>query len=506
MFERRKLFKLAAAGTIGSATVMSLGACGFHRSSVSTFGELSFDNELHIPPLAESRTDNGGTRLFDLSIQSGETQIKPGDPTRTWGINGDFLGPTIRAHRGEDIGFVVHNGLDEPTSLHWHGMHVPAVMDGGPHQEMQPDSSWYPQWTVNQPAASLWYHPHPHGDTAKHVYRGLAGMFIIDDEETDALNLPSEYGVDDVPLIVQDKAFDSDNQLDESEPTGSPSGILGDEITINGTHSPHFTVTTRLVRLRLLNGSGTHPFNFGFDDDREFHLIATDGGLLPEAVELDRLMLTPGERAEIIVEFSPGEETVLRSYSMNHLYVDGSQARAFGLGDELDLCQFRAAEELADDSEIPTDMAPAPDLDSHEVDNRRDFVFSSTHINGERMDMDRIDFGARVDTTELWTIENEHGNFHNFHVHDVQFQILSIDGSEPPAHLRGWKDTMFLPNFEPVEIALRFSEYTDPNIPYMLHCHVLQHEDEGMMAQFVVLDEGEEIGSIPENAMHSEHN
>ncbi|QSB05325.1 multicopper oxidase family protein [Natronoglycomyces albus] len=493
--------KLAATSAAGSAAIASLGACGRHRAAVNTFGEIDFSNELSIPALAQARTDNGGTRVFTLGISAGETQIKPGKKTQTWGIDSSILGPTIRARRGEQIGFLIHNGLDETTSIHWHGMHLPAVMDGGPHQEMHPGAEWYPQWTVDQPAASLWYHPHPHGHTAEHVYRGLAGMFIIDDDETDALNLPSEYGVDDLPLIVQDKAFDEDNQWDASSPMGTPSGILGDEILVNGTHSPYFDVTTRLVRLRLLNGSTTHPFNFGFDDDRDFQFIATDGGLINEPFTTNRIMLTPGERAEIVVAFEPGDEAILRSYPMD-ISIRGNEARAFGIDDQFDICQFRATSELADDTEVPSTLAPEPNLDIDDVITRRNFQFSGTHINGKRMDMERIDFGVRLDNTELWTVENEHNNFHNFHVHDVQFQVVSLDGNDPPAHWKGWKDTIHLPNFEPVELLLRFTDYADPNIPYMFHCHVLRHEDDGMMGQFVVLEEGQEIGSVPDNAFH----
>ena len=144
--------------------------------------QVAFETPLAIPPLAPSRLAADGTRVFDLTAQDGTTEFRPGVQTRTWGFNGDYLGPTLRASRGEQIAAEVTNGLDEPTSVHWHGMRLPAEMDGGPHQEVAPGQTWRPTWRIDQPAGTLWYHPHPHGATEKHVYRGLAGMFIIDDD------------------------------------------------------------------------------------------------------------------------------------------------------------------------------------------------------------------------------------------------------------------------------------------------------------------------------------
>ncbi|GAB3659111.1 multicopper oxidase domain-containing protein [Glycomyces tarimensis] len=469
----------------------------YGNAKLDTVGKVDFDTPLGIPPLAASEVDSSGTRVFDLEIQAGQTAFKSGRPTETWGVNGTFLGPTIRAERGEEVAFAIHNTLEEETSIHWHGMHLPAVMDGGPHQAVSPGETWAPQWTLNQPASTLWYHPHPHGRTARHVYRGLAGMFIIDDEESETLGLPNEYGVDDLPFIVQDRKFDDDNQFDESAPFMSSVGVFGDEILVNGTLGPYFDVTTRLVRLRLLNGSNSRLYNFGFADDRRFALVATDGGLLPEAWETDRLQLSPAERAEIVVAFEPGETVELRSYAAAFGYT-GPLSRTNGADDRLDICQFRAADALADETEVPAVMGTAPDVDTNQIAQERSFRLSGFNsINGEQMDMHRIDFGVREGTTEVWEVSNSDGFLHNFHVHDVQFQVLTVDGEAPPPHLSGWKDTVQLEPQVPYRLAMRFSDYTDPNMPYMFHCHILLHEDSGMMGQFVVLGEGEEVGQVP---------
>jgi FtsP/CotA-like multicopper oxidase with cupredoxin domain len=487
---------------VGGAVVLGGGGLGVYYAAAKrdTVGKIAFDKALSIPSLAESASSESGARAFTLGLQPGETRFKDGPATRTWGVNGTYLGPTIRARRGERVEFAVHNGLDQETSLHWHGMHLPAAMDGGPHQLVAAGGTWRPQWTVGQPAATLWYHPHVHGATADHMYRGLTGLFIVDDEDAEALNLPSEYGVDDVPMIVQDRAFDGDNQFEQRVPLGGSLGVIGDEILVNGTIGPYFDVTTRLVRLRLLNGSNARLYNFGFSDDRSFSLVATDGGLLAEPWGTDRLYLSPGERAEIVVAFQPGERVELRSYPSEY---GGALGRLDGFDDRLDICQFRAARTLAGDAELPAVLGVVPDLAGEPVTEERSFALASDQINGRSMAMDRIDFGVREGTVEVWEVTNDNGFLHNFHVHDVQFQVLTVDGEPPEPFLRGRKDTVLLVQGKRYRLAMRFSDHTDPNMPYMYHCHLLQHEDEGMMGQFVVLGEGEQVGVVPQNHHHS---
>jgi FtsP/CotA-like multicopper oxidase with cupredoxin domain len=485
-------------GIAGLVLVMGLGfggyvAWSYLSATVDTTGEVDFDRPLAIPPLAESTVDAEGRRVFDLTLQRGESDFGRGAPTPTWGVNGSYLGPTLRAARGEQVLLNVTNHLGEESSLHWHGMHLPAAMDGGPHQPVADDATWSPTWQVDQPAATLWYHPHPHGTTAEHVYRGVAGMFILDDDRE--VSLPSEYGVDDVPVIVQDKEFDG-SELDTSHSLFESTGILGDTILVNGTPSPYLDVTTELVRLRVLNASNARIYNFHFDDDRPYHLVGTDGGLLPEPVELTRLVLSPGERAEIVVAMTPGDRTVLRSAPL-----ESDHNRFAGTEDRFDVLELRASEELAESPDLPAELAPAPDLDRSEVTATRDFALQSTRINGREMDMSRIDETIEVGATELWRVRNSSGNLHNFHVHDVQFAVATLNGDEPPPELRGWKDTIFIPPNREVELLMRFTDYSDPDVPYMFHCHLLRHEDEGMMGQFVVVDPGKSAGT-PDAAGH----
>lgn len=253
-----------AAVAVLVAGLVGIGAWLYARADVSTVGDLSFENELRIPELDGGRRGDDGVVRFELDVQTGATQFRPGEPTDTWGVNGSYLGPTLRATRGDDVELSVANGLDEVTTMHWHGMELPARMDGGPHQPVAPGETWRPAWTVDQPASTLWYHPHPHGETAEHVYRGVAGMFILDDPEAAELDLPDTYGVDDLPVIVQDRSFDGDNQFELSERFLSNVGLVGDELLVNGTHNPHVVVAHERVRLRLLNASNARSYDFGF--------------------------------------------------------------------------------------------------------------------------------------------------------------------------------------------------------------------------------------------------
>lgn len=443
---------------------------------------------LPIPPQAEATVGADGTRVFTLRAMAGETEMLPGVRTATWGFNGAILGPTLRARRGESVAVHVENALPEPTTVHWHGMHVPAQCDGGPHQTVPAGGQWQPRWEVRQPAATLWYHPHPHGATEKHIYRGLAGMFLVDDD-TDGL--PRDYGVDDIPLIIQDRRFTPSGALDESDPTDV--GLLGDTIVTNGIAGAHLTVRTERVRLRVLNGSGGRLYNLGFSDDRVFHVIAGDGGLLAAPVPATRVQLSPGERAEIVVESRPGQDYALQSFPIDHRAgLEKEEAARFGIGDSFTVMRLQPERNLRPSAALPAALATSATLPDEATAVHREFDLQWFMINGNRMDMNRIDFHATVDTDEIWTVRNVDNWPHNFHVHDTQFRIIDIDGAPPPPQLAGLKDTVYTPPGQRIRLAVRFSDYTDPTFPYMYHCHLALHEDQGMMGQFLVLNPGQQ--------------
>ncbi|GAA0720438.1 multicopper oxidase domain-containing protein [Dactylosporangium roseum] len=455
------------------------------RSGIDTTGKVEFERALRIPPLAESTVDKDGRRVFELRAQAGESDLGHG-ATRTWGYNGSYLGPTLRAGRGEQVVVNIRNGLGESTTLHWHGMHLPARADGGPHRPIVAGGSFQAAWKLDQPAATLWYHPHPDRHTEAQVYRGLAGMFITDDPGTDSAALPHEYGVDDVPVIVQDKDFDG-SQLSMGGRFGGDIGVLGDEILVNGTPGPYLDVPTELVRLRLLNASTARIYNFTFSDGRPFALVGTDGGLLEEPYPMRRLRLSVGERAEIVVAMRPGERVTLRS--VKPLPDFGFGDRKFSGGeDSFDVLQLRAAPALRKSTAVPKTLVATPRLDPGQAAKTRDFTLSGRQINGDRMDMERVDAVVVKNTIEVWNVRNGHDTPHSFHIHDVQFQVLTVDGAAPPRQLGGWKDTIFLEPRKRYSVIARFSDHADPTTAYMFHCHVLRHEDEGMMGQFVIVE------------------
>ena len=447
-------------GVVGLALVGVAAGLGvlYARADTSTVGELAFANELKIPPLLEGQADGDRAKVFDLRLQTGTSELLPGKTTETWGINGPYLGPTLRVESGERVRMNVRNDLPEPTTVHWHGMHLPATADGGPHQPIARGETWSPAWTIDQPAATLWYHPHPHPDSDEQIYRGVAGMIVVDDPEADRLSLPSTYGLDDVPVILQDKNFDDDGRLHFSKGLISPTGILGEEILVNGTHAPYFEVAAELTRLRLLNASSARVHELGFGDGRPFELIATDGGLLEAPVRLERLPLSPGERAEIVVRLDPGERVVLRSFEPN-LGTNFWDGRFAGADDSFDLLELRSAARLRPSPPLPGQLArpdpvgtPVPGVD-------RSFELGGQgSINDREFDLDRIDAEAPVATTQVWQVRNASGTRHNFHVHGVRFRVLDYAGGAPPPRLTGWKDTVYVPPDETVRFLVELSD------------------------------------------------
>jgi FtsP/CotA-like multicopper oxidase with cupredoxin domain len=456
-----------------------------------------YTRPLVIPPLLEPTVDAAGTKRFALKLQTGRTELLPGTKTETWGANGSHLGPTLRARRGDKVAVDVTNTLPETTTLHWHGMHLPPEMDGGPHQMVEPKKTWSPSWTVTQPAASLWYHPHLHGKTESHVYRGLAGMWLLDDDESDRLPLPKQYGVDDIPLVLQDKRMADDGTL-EGMPffvrnvlVGGPVGLVGDKIFVNGTHQPMFAATTTKVRMRVVNGSNGRVYNLGFADDRPFSLIGLDNGLLDKPVSLKRLPVSPGERVEIVADIKPGESAVLRSHP-NQLGVPFPGNRLAGGDDTIDLLRISAGDQLAPSAALPERLSARTLADPPAGARVRPMeFFGQSYINNKSMDMSRVDEVVTAGTTEIWDVTTDEMP-HSLHLHGSTIKVLDVDGGPPQPWDRGPKDTVNLKPSGRTRIAVYAPEYTSEKHPYMFHCHVLFHEDLGMMGQFLSVKPGRE--------------
>ena len=258
---------------------------------------------LPIPP--ELRADAAGS--IELDARTGAMRFLGDRETATYGVNGPYLGPALRLRRGETATVRVANNLPENITMHWHGLIIPGAADGGPHQVIAPGKWWRTQFTINQPAATLWYHPHYYPSTARLVIKGLAGLLIVDDEEADRLPLPSRWGVDDIPLIIQDRRFTADGRLfDRMNAIAVTNGYVGDITLVNGARYPRARAARGWIRLRILNGSNARGYRLGISDGRSFYVIASDGGLLASPVELKELPIYAGERFEMLVDGRDG--------------------------------------------------------------------------------------------------------------------------------------------------------------------------------------------------------
>ena len=434
--------------------------------------------ELAIPPLLDPDPVNG-VKHFGLTIQEGSKSFFEGIDTRTYGISADYLGPTLLLRRGEEVSIDYANALSEPTTMHGHGMHLPAIMDGGPHQIINPGKKWSARYRVDQHACTNWYHPHLMGKTADQVYMGLAGMIYLEDDESRSLNLPKRYAVDDIPLVIQDRLFDSAGQLDYSPTTQQiRQGYMGDTFLANGVISPYFQAEAGLLRLRILNGSNARVYRFAFSDNRDFQLIASDNSFLPSPVEIEEVRLSPGERAEIVVDLS-------RDY--------GSATTLVDLDSGAQLLEVRVNKRSTYGSKVPLQLSKTlefPNAADAVRTRRFDLGMRRMHmtINGKVMDINRIDEVVPLGQLEIWEVRNTMNMNHNFHIHATHFTILERNGSASNLlpHERAYKDVIFMPPQSSVKLLVKMTDYRDSNSPYMYHCHILEHEDDGMMGQFVV--------------------
>ena len=463
------------------------------RAEVNTHDQGS--NPLLIPPLLPARPEEG-TDVFDLVLRHGETEFFKGVKTRTIGINQSYLGPIVRLTAGNNVRLNVTNNLTEDATLHWHGFHLPAASDGGPHQVIRPGTTWSPEFRVRQKAGTFWYHSHQMGKTAEQVWAGLAGMMIVDDPEVSGLGLPSNYGVDDIPIVLQDRTFNEDGQMPYA-PTWRDveMGMKGNVPLTNGTLGSFFDASAGLLRLRLLNGSNSTFYAMHFADGRRFLQIASDGGLLERPFETNQVLLASGERAEVLVDLSNGETALLRAAPMNGrdaIKVDEVLARTLkGENDPFNFLEIRAAGR-GSATTVPKTLARLPAVRAGDAVRTRRFVLDMGRIkrfsiNGTEMDIKRVNEVVPVGQAEIWEIVNKSWMAHPFHVHDTQFRILDRAGQPPHPGEAGLKDTVVVFQNQTVRILVQFDEYTDPVLPYMYHCHNLEHEDAGMMGQFTVV-------------------
>lgn len=409
----------------------------------------------------------GTLNASDAHLTAGAAEFDlNGGTSRAWGYNGAVPGPTLRVRIGDHARIRVLNRLSEHTTVHWHGMVVPAAMDGHPTDAIGAGAGYDYAFPILQRAAMNWYHPHPHGRTGRQVWRGLAGAFIIDDPAAEQ-GLPS--GDREIPLLLRDGLLDGAGQLEYRR---RDSGLVGDFPILNGVPYPAVTLRPAVYRLRILNAANARVFRIALSNGRPFTLIGNDGGLLEAPIDVSEIEIGNGERVDVLVDLSEEREGTRLSL----------RCRRSGW----DLLHIRISGDREPRPSVPAAFEPIPRLTTGSATRRRHFRFEShRRINGREYRMDRIDFAVPRGEVEIWEFESAGGAPHPIHIHGASFQVLSRRGGRNRVYPweQGWKDTVLLQDDERVEVAIRFDHYAGI---YLLHCHKLEHEDAGMMLNFEV--------------------
>lgn len=469
-----------------SMSNMSSASSGMVMDQFVPVTEGSFTMHLAIPDTASGTTT--------LTAQNVTANINGfGDVAGLGYTSGGLLGPTITASTGQAIDINFSNQLTEKTNIHWHGLKVPADMDGHPEDTVSAGGSFNYKFTINQRAGLYWYHPHPDMLTGKQVFQGLAGLFIVNDSEEAALNLPS--GNRELPLVIQDKKISAGSITYAPDMMAQMTGVMGEYVLVNGIYAPMHTVDTAKYRVRILNGSNARLYDFALSTGAAFTLIGSDGGLLATPKQVTSVLLAPGERADVIIDFSA---MALNSelFLISKMFEGAGSAQG---KQEFKVMKFEVANQVTDTFMLPTTLSTITTLTESMATKTRTFdiqnmmeqhggegMMMKHTINMKEFDKDRIDELVSHGAIEIWTFDNTEGDEpHPMHLHGVQFQLLSRTGGRgalTPLE-SGWKDTALVMPGETVKIIVPFG---DAMGKFVFHCHNLEHEDTGMMGQFQI--------------------
>ncbi len=505
-------------------------------------------------PIPDLLTADASNRI-QLIVQAGQSNFA-GKTATTWGYNGNLLGPAVKLNKGQSVNVDIHNQLAEETTLRWHGLEIPGEVDGGPQGIIPAGGKRSVTFTPDQRAATCWFHPHQHGKTGHQVAMGLAGLVLIEDEEIRKLMLPKQWGIDDVPVIIQDKQFSADGQVDyQLDIMTAAVGWFGDTLLTNGAIYPQHAAPRGWLRLRLLNGCNARSLNIAASDNRPLYVIASDGGLLAEPVKVTELPMLMGERFEVLVDVSDGKAFDLVTLPVSQMgmaiapfdkphpvmRVQPLLITASGtLPDTLTSMPSLPSLEGLTVRKLQLSMDPMLDMmgmqmlmkkfggqamagmdhgkmmghmnndnmdhgnmnhgnmNHGEMGNMQhgnmgnmkhggSFDFhNANRINGQAFDMNKPMFAAAKGQHERWVISGQGDMMlHPFHIHGTQFRILSENGKAPAAHRAGWKDTVRVEGGVS-EVLVKFDHDAPKEHAYMAHCHLLEHEDTGMMLGFTV--------------------
>ncbi|WP_435058227.1 multicopper oxidase family protein [Streptomyces sp. bgisy060] len=447
-----------------------------HRARAAAPG--AFTMAMPVPPVLRPTSSAGGVDYYEVTVRRATAEILPGTATHVLTYDGHFPGPVIRARSGRRLLVRHHNDLDRPVAVHLHGASAPPECDGNPMDAFAPGTSRTYIYPNRQPHASLWFHDHAHHLEAEHVYRGLSGTYLLTDEIEERLPLPR--GRYDVPVTIRDARFDEHGQL---------AYALGDRnrttVLANGRVTPYFEVAARKYRFRLLNGANLRTFSLSLSDGTPLIQVASDGGLLERPVPLPVLTLSPGERADVVIDFSRhpiGTRLVLRNTGPGLPEQTGQVLR------------FDVTHTAADPSSVPRVLRALPPVTALPAASvTRDIALAMDEdgrpeprgfINGRTYEPGRIDTTVGFGTSEIWNVTNTNARApHNFHLHLVQFRVLERGGRPPAPAETGLKDTVRVMPGETVRLHITFDGYRGD---YVYHCHMLDHSAMGMMANLRV--------------------
>lgn len=473
-----------------------------------------------------------------LTLQEGTTHFINGKSTKTWGINQAFLGPALVLDVGKKASIKIDNQLPTSTTLHWHGLIIPGASDGGPQDLIPSKQSQTVQFTLQQPSSTCWVHPHMHGQTGKQVTMGLAGLVLIQDEQSKKLPIPKNWGKDDIPVILQDRQFDLQGQFAyQLDVMSAALGWFGNHMLTNGATYPRHISPRGWVRLRFLNGCNARTLILATSDNRPFYVITSDGGFLQEPVKVTELPIWMGERFEVLVDTSDGKAFDIITKPVQQMGMNlppfNNNMPVLTIQPSSERNQATLPDHLVDMPAIPTipnlyqrhlDLTMNPQLDkigmqafqdkypqhsmanmdmddmnmdmshghemhmdhmTHHSEHPFDF-HNGNMINGKAYDMNHPLFNVKQGKYEEWVISGKGDMMvHPFHIHGTQFRILSENGAPPAPHRTGWKDIVHV-NGKVSKVLVRFDHLASPKRAYMAHCHLLEHEDTGMMCGFTV--------------------
>ncbi|WP_418889020.1 multicopper oxidase domain-containing protein [Pasteurella testudinis] len=461
---RRALLKTATA--LGASAVLPAVASASSKQA------------LHIPPVL----DVGRGRPVLLSMSSSKRIFDGNKKVEAWGFNGLYLGPTIRCKQGDFVRLNYRNQLPQSISIGLQGLQVSGELYGGIGRQFQPSTSWAPIVPITQPAATCWYHADTLAHSAYQVYRGLVGMWWIDDTESRKAKLPNKYGINDIPLILQDLSL---NNQGEQLFNLNQSQFLGNRLFVNGGEAPYLNVARGWVRLRILNASVSRSYQLNFDDGRSMLVLAGSLGFLPQLREVRSVFVPPGERIEILVDLNEGGNVSLISGEKRGLF--DKMTSWFADDDEL---RDNTVLELRPDG-LNSVFNQQPDFQRQEqlsrqveIAQQRDFLIDVDNalINQQKFDPRRVDVNARLGSYERWNLTASAPI--GFSVQGAKFMLESFNGQQVDASQLSWRDTVWINGN--ISILVKFEHTSSNNYPFTFGSSDLMLADKGCMGMLVV--------------------